>query len=165
MGAQYVVGDQLMQVAFELVPKANHRVRGGKHGFYNDPSYTEYKSTLTGYFQAWLMDHIDRHGDWTFPIARDLGLSVQFFRPTAHRVDLDNLVKPVKDALTKSGIIKDDSQIKKYVDPFELVVKAPKPMVVIGLFELERKYCNANLCELCCWPLCYWCLWGSECLY
>lgn len=48
---------------------------------------------------------------------------MKFYMPTNRRCDLSNLLESIQDALTKTGVIKDDSQIhsldgsRKFVDP------------------------------------------------
>ena len=60
-------------------------------------------------YQAWLTDaawtaRSQRQGAIVGPYA----LSLQAKRPDKRRRDLDNLIKPVSDALTQAGVIADD---------------------------------------------------------
>ena len=81
-----------------------------------------------------------------FPLTSPLTMSLVFEMPPPRTVkkpdgglhlqtpDLDNLTKAVKDELEKSEVVKNDSQIAEYVEPFKKIW-SNNPGVTIILFE------------------------------
>lgn len=87
--------------------------------------YAEYKKSLALFIQA------HRPGIFT----GRLGLSAVFVRADNRRCDIDNLLKSLMDAFNLSGIVSDDSQIKKLKE-VDVIVDKKNPRVEFTLYEL-----------------------------
>ena len=68
------------------------------------------------------------------PVTGPLKLTMHFYRATAHRVDVDNMVKAVKDAL--NGIVyEDDSQVMVLTATKAIDRAAPRVTVIVEGLE------------------------------
>ena len=68
-------------------------------------------------------------------ISRDLwALGGQLWRPS--KPDLDNIVKAVKDAMEKAGVIANDSQICEVRARKAYAAKGEEPSIIIHLYEI-----------------------------
>ncbi len=64
-----------------------------------------------------------------------VGLRVTFYRATARRCDLDNLLKSLLDGITESGRIwEDDSQVREL--HAHLILKAAHPRAEVEVYRL-----------------------------
>ena len=66
---------------------------------------------------------------------------------TGRRRDLDNIQKPVLDALEHAGVYEDDSQI-------DLLVTRRRPVTKPGRIEIRLDELPLRRCPLCGAPLC-----------
>lgn len=76
----------------------------------------------------------------TFPPMRlsgDLSATLYLTAPDNRKRDLDNLFKPVFDALQHSGIFEDDSQIKKITAELFPPEKGQKGSCIVTLEEMN----------------------------
>ena len=80
------------------------------------------------------------------PSGGRIALAMDAFPPDRRRRDLDNLHKPVLDALEHAGIYADDSQIDLLVTRRREMVPGGSLLVTIEEFPLQR-------CPLCGGPL------------
>ena len=80
------------------------------------------------------------------PTSGRIALAMDAFPPDRRRRDLDNLQKPVLDALEHAGVYADDSQIDLLVTRRRAVVPGGRLEVVIEEFPLQR-------CPLCGGPM------------
>lgn len=68
------------------------------------------------------------------PILTDLEVSIDLY--TARRQDVDNIIKPILDALTKSEVIKDDSQVYRIsVEKFKCPVVDQRVEILVEGYE------------------------------
>ena len=117
-------------------------MRGGHPVIINKKKYQVWKDTV-----RWqVIDHKNRKRLTMYAPHVPLGISFtfRFTRPKSvkrkhHTVkpDLDNIIKPIKDAL-KGVLIHDDSQIVKYGEP-EKIYCAPgePPGISVTLWEIK----------------------------
>jgi len=75
-----------------------------------------------------------------------IALAMDAFPPDRRRRDLDNLQKPVLDALEHAGVYEDDSQI-------DLLVTRRRPVVKPGRIEIRLDELPLRRCPLCGAPL------------
>ena len=61
-----------------------------------------------------------------------VGLNVQFAPPDSKVRDLDNMLKPILDSLSKCGLILDDRQVKKLVVEELPIQKEPKLIIYVS---------------------------------
>ncbi len=100
-----------MEIKFNLPirPQPKQSVRGGGKGFYTDPAKKEYVKALTMLIKS-QYKRPAQSGPLQVSIAfcykRPKGQKSDF---KTSRPDLDNLSKPVLDALTDAGVITDDA--------------------------------------------------------
>ena len=81
------------------IPKGRPRVT--ERGTFTPTRTSEYEALVRGYVAlAW-------HGD---PLTVALALTLRFYRATAHKCDLDNLVKSISDAI-QGVVFEDDAQV------------------------------------------------------
>lgn len=64
----------------------------------------------------------------------DIGVMIDLYPPDRRRRDIDNPVKPLLDALTKSGIWSDDSQVKLL--SVQMGPKRQPASCVVNIYEL-----------------------------
>lgn len=84
------------------------------------------------------------------PAGGRIALAMDAFPPDRRRRDLDNLQKPVLDALQHAGVYKDDSQIDVLVAQRRQVV--PGGRLNVDVMEMPLEWC----------PLCGRALCGSD---
>lgn len=65
-----------------------------------------------------------------------LGLNISLHPPTHHRMDIDNRAKVILDALTRSRVFPDDSQIDMLVISRGPVIQSGK--VIVRIYEWEK---------------------------
>lgn len=122
-----------LEFIFESEPVGFKRpVRSPFGHTYNPKKYEDFKKSLTEalmfHFSAVKeTDHQHRYA-LSFKVfrSRDIG-------------DLDNFLKPVKDALQASGIIWNDKQIIKYLEPFEMLIDKNNPRIWFRLIKIDTK--------------------------
>lgn len=86
-----------------IPPTLNHSIgTRGKFRFLTK----EYKEFLWAVAEEWARKRVE---DWD--INERFGVSIYLYFPTKRRCDVDNRVKPILDALTRSGAWKDDVQV------------------------------------------------------
>jgi Holliday junction resolvase RusA-like endonuclease len=98
-------------------PEAKQSVRFGKGGAYTDPKKKAYVNTIAARLSPYVDESkfegpVDVALIYCFPWRKaDKMTDPSIMRRMASRPDLDNLQKPVFDALTLSGMFTDDSTI------------------------------------------------------
>ena len=80
------------------------------------------------------------------PLGGRIALAMDAFPPDHRRRDLDNIQKPVLDALEHAGVYEDDSQIDLLVTSRREVVPNGRLLVMVEKFPLRR-------CPVCGGPL------------
>jgi len=80
------------------------------------------------------------------PSGGRIALAMDAFPPDRRRRDLDNIQKPVLDALEHAGVYMDDSQIDLLVTRRREAVSGGRLLVTVDEFPLRR-------CPLCGGPL------------
>ena len=65
------------------------------------------------------------------PLSGDLSVSIEASPPDNRRRDLDNIFKPLLDALTAAGVWGDDSQVKRIIAEMRPKVAGGKCVVAI----------------------------------
>ena len=80
------------------------------------------------------------------PLGGRIALAMDAFPPDRRRRDLDNIQKPVLDALEHAGVYEDDSQIDLLVTCRREVVPNGRLLVMVEKFPLRR-------CPVCGGPL------------
>lgn len=101
----------LLTVTVYGEPVAKGRPRAGPHSVYTPQRTAVAEETVRAVVQR-------AYGSRT-PVAGPVGVEVAFFLPTRRRVDGDNLLKLVTDALQRGrrpvgGVILDDAQIEEW---------------------------------------------------
>ncbi len=90
------------------LPKGRPRI-AGKRVMRTPKRTREYEK----HAKTWLQHEAMKQGI-TEPFEGKVVLKAVFYRRTKTRVDIDNLQKALQDAVTKAGIWKDDSQVKRF---------------------------------------------------
>lgn len=129
------------QLTIPIVPVAKQSVRGGKFGYYQPKKKRLYQESVA-YFVAQskpprrLQGALRLSAKFVFPYlkqhskkARELGEILKTTRP-----DMDNLLKPLKDAM-KYIVYDDDAQIAEYTHMVKLY--GDEPRVEIRLEEIS----------------------------
>ncbi|KKN71842.1 hypothetical protein LCGC14_0416960 [marine sediment metagenome] len=113
----------LLNLTIEGEPIACARPRLGKYGTYIPAKNQEYYDLVGWHIKNVYQGNIDT--DACF------GLRVIFFRSNRQRVDIDNLLKSIMDAITKVQVWGDDSQVREISGRLILADKNPRVEFVI----------------------------------
>ena len=81
----------------------NYWIHRGRGTFISDAGIMFIKSVKVAIVQAKLYK----------PMLGKLHVSIKLFPPDKRRRDIDNVLKSILDALTKGGLMEDDSQVKR----------------------------------------------------
>jgi Holliday junction resolvase RusA-like endonuclease len=121
------MGPVRFTVMGDPVPHARPRLgRGGR--VYTPGRSNKYKDLVALLVRAAAPAGRDREA--TF------GISADFYRKTAHRCDLDNLLKSVMDGITRAERVwADDSQVREI--RARLYLKAAEPKAEIEVYPLS----------------------------
>ena len=85
---------------------------------------------------------LSEHGSAHLPIEGRLAVSILVFPPDRRRRDIDNIQKPVLDALQHAGMYRDDSQI-------DLLITRRGDIIPGGRLEIEVLDMPVRTCPLC----------------
>ena len=85
-------------------PSVNHMYRSGKGG-------RQYKTQKAKTYEVECKKRIHDFGQGSVDSEARFSLSLIAYPPDKRKRDIDNLLKPVLDALQQAGVIEDDSQI------------------------------------------------------
>ena len=96
-----------LQVKLKLPPTSNHRLIPVNGRLITSPKMREWKKYAEEAVTASVIDHLDKT-----PMTGKLAVTIIINWPDRRKRDLDGPVKPVLDALSKGGMIQDDSLIK-----------------------------------------------------
>ncbi len=96
-----------LKVKLKLPPTSNHRLIPVNGRLITSPKMREWKKYAE---EAVTISIMGRLGDT--PMAGKLSVTIIISWPDYRKRDIDGPVKPVLDALTKGGMIEDDSLIK-----------------------------------------------------
>lgn len=117
-----------MKLELPWPPTANtyYRRRRGRKGMFISAKGEQ--------FAAAVAKEVSRRRARRKPLAGRLGVRILACPPDARARDIDNLLKPTLDALTKAGVWEDDSQI----DDLQIVrgeITRPRGMCVVVVRE------------------------------
>jgi Holliday junction resolvase RusA-like endonuclease len=105
-----------MTVVFLPMPPSSNRLwRRGPHGMHASADYRQWKDNA-----AWDIK------SFTFPMI-EVPCAVEIIAVQKHKLrDLDNVIKPILDALQLGGLIKNDNQVRslsaKWCEPEKLTM-------------------------------------------
>lgn len=94
-----------MIVDLPYPPSVNHYWLASGHRRYISPAGQRFRSDAGYLIQA------ARRGQKATNSRVEVSVSVEVYPPDRRRRDLDNILKPILDALQHSGVIEDDSQV------------------------------------------------------
>jgi crossover junction endodeoxyribonuclease RusA len=97
----------------------------------------EYRRTICG-----LLDRSGGNGPRKPPAGGRIALTMDVFPPDRRRRDLDNIQKPVLDALEHAGVYEDDSQI-------DLLITRRREVVPGGRLEVRVDEPPLRRCPAC----------------
>lgn len=115
----------LLDAEIPMPPSINRNTRFGKNGAYSSPEYKSWQKEVGLIFMA------AKAKEMTPPyrIAYTVG------RPDKRQRDIDNLIKPLNDALQRAGILTNDSLVEELSIRWDEAV--PKGMVVVYVGNLR----------------------------
>lgn len=152
--------DVVVGVEVEGEPVAHARPRLGKYSTYTPKKTRDYRELLAWHIRSDYREEIDN--------VNRFGLRVFFYRSNHVRIDIDNLIKSVMDAITSAGIWHDDSQLQEVVAEVTLGDKNPRvEFVIYRVKNISAFYCiqcgkeiprqkvhpsyKRKYCSLACW--------------
>lgn len=91
----------MMTLVLPFPPTANTNVRHARGAHYLTREHKSFRQ------RAWFAWHVAK----TSPLVGPIAVELVVLMPDRRRRDLDNLIKPVLDALQYAGAYKDDSQV------------------------------------------------------
>jgi Holliday junction resolvase RusA-like endonuclease len=96
------------------------------------------RSYITKEGQIWFakaIEDITRQNRRKIPIESELEVSIDLY--TARRQDVDNIIKPILDALAKAGVMKNDAQIYRVsVEKFKCPVAEQRAEILVEGYEV-----------------------------
>lgn len=108
-----------------MPPSVNRNTRFGKHGAYSSPAYKAWQKEVGEIFLAAKAKEMKPPYKVKYAVGR----------PDKRNRDIDNLIKPLNDALQRAGILTNDSLVQ------EINIKwcdaAPKGMVVLNVYAQQ----------------------------
>ena len=152
--------DILFNIIIKGIPIAKGRPRMSKYGHVYTPSETSDHENMI----AWEIKNIYKSKE--ADKKNKFGIRCIFYRPTRQRIDCDNLIKCVVDAISKTKIVwKDDNQCLEIMG--RLFLRDPNPRTEFVVYKIEdetiKDYCkqcnkeiikynstNRNYCSLIC---------------
>lgn len=143
--------DVLLSVSCDGDPVAHQRPRQGRGGHFYTPEKTRaYRQVLVGAINEQAKGKsLATECDLTF------GVQVRFYRGTRQRIDVDNMLKTILDAITQSGFWLDDSRVHEICGTVEKGVPHPRVEFIIYRYHLRGdetkngEYDFAKKCAFC----------------
>lgn len=123
-----VATDVLLSVILDGDPVSYQRARtSGRGGHF----YTSEK--LRSYTKSLIYAIKEQGGGISFAQEKDMtfGVHAKFYRSTRQRVDLDNLLKTILDAVSQSGFWVDDSRVHEIYGSIERASASPRVEFII----------------------------------
>jgi Holliday junction resolvase RusA-like endonuclease/endogenous inhibitor of DNA gyrase (YacG/DUF329 family) len=122
--------DFVRVVVIEGVPKSKARPRFGRNG----RAYALDEQVAAEQALGWRLKE-----SFAEPLDGNLAVGCIFYRPTSHRVDVDNMLKHVMDS-ANLVVWHDDYQVTAQVGIVELDAERPRTVIVIGrhISSMER---------------------------
>lgn len=145
----------LFSIEMEGNPIAHERPRATRSGkFYTPKKTRDYKESL-----AWAIKLKTQDLDYKDNAESIYGVQAIFYRSTRQRIDLDNLLKMVLDAITQSGFWTDDSKVCEISAQIEKAQANPRAYFIVYLYnstnyvETITNYKFQEKCAYCGKPL------------
>lgn len=117
--------DHWLSAEIPMPPSVNRNTRFGKHGAYSSPAYKAWQKEVSWIFASAKAKKIIP----PYKIAYTVG------RPDKRNRDIDNLIKPLNDALQRAGILTNDSLVNEI--NIKWCKETPKGGVRIHVFTLK----------------------------
>jgi len=111
--------DYHLDAEVPMPPSVNQNTRFGKHGAYSSPKYKDWQKEVGKIFMAAKAQELPP----PYKISYEVG------RPDKRQRDIDNLIKPLNDALQRAGILTNDSLVDEIFIKWDNLT--PKGMVAI----------------------------------
>lgn len=125
--------DVLLSISCDGDPIAHQRPRQGHGGHFYTPEKTRlYRQVLVGAI-------IEQANGISLVAERDLtfGVQARFYRGTRQRIDIDNMLKTILDAITQSGFWFDDSRVHELCGTVEKGVACPRVEFIVYRHHLR----------------------------
>lgn len=137
--------ERMTMVVVPGTPPSKARVRFGKGNVYNSAQVVAAEKRTATYVQAAIKGR---------PYEGNVALGCIFYRPNHQRVDADNMLKHVCDAINGLAF-KDDSQVTAIAARVELDKENPRTVIVLGPHQstLTRGINDSTPCAGCGEPI------------
>ena len=99
-----------MKLTLSYPPSANHYWRRNGHRYFIAPAGVSFRAQVREVVAAWQ----STRASWA-TITGPVELLVTLVPGDRRRRDIDNVLKPLLDALTQAGVWADDSQVKRLI--------------------------------------------------
>jgi len=125
--------DILLSVSCDGDPIAHQRPRQGRGGHFYTPEKTRnYRSVLVSAI-------IEQAGGKSLAGERDatFGVQAMFYRGNRQKIDVDNMLKTILDAITQSGFWFDDSRVHEICGVVEKGAPRPRVEFIVYRYRLQ----------------------------
>ena len=95
----------------------------------------EYRASVDK--EVYLIDKFEIDGH-VLPLEGGLAMSLLAHPPDRRNRDLDNILKPLKDAMEHAGVYENDNQIREYHEPFKFAEPVKGGKVIVTLTEIRK---------------------------